>query len=408
MATATANARRDVKEYTYIWEGVDRNNRQVRGESRSPSETVVTTNLRRQGVRITKIKRQSFRGGSSVGEKDITFFTRQLATMLKAGVPLLQSFEIIARGHSNPRFSRLMMDIKGKIETGSSMSQAFREHPKYFDALYCNLVQAGETSGMIDAILDRIATYKEKILAIKSKIKSALFYPISVVTVAIVVIWVIMVWVVPSFEKVFKNFGADLPAPTLIVMAISKFVVAWWWLGAVALVGLIFGVAYLLRTSTAFRLGWDRAILKIPVIGGILRKATIARWTRTLQTMFAAGVPLVESLDAVAGAAGNALYAAGTKRIQTEVSTGTSLTNAMGNTNLFPTMVLQMTQIGEESGSLDNMLGKIADYFEREVDDAVAALSSLLEPIIIVFLGVVIGGLVVAMYLPIFKLGSVI
>ncbi|HQR10807.1 MAG TPA: type II secretion system F family protein [Casimicrobiaceae bacterium] len=408
MATATANARRDVKEYTFIWEGVDRNNRQVRGESRSPSETVVTTNLRRQGVRITKIKRQSFRGGSSVGEKDITFFTRQLATMLKAGVPLLQSFEIIARGHSNPRFSRLMMDIKGKIETGSSMSQAFREHPKYFDALYCNLVQAGETSGMIDAILDRIATYKEKILAIKAKIKSALFYPISVVTVAIVVVWVIMVWVVPSFEKVFKNFGADLPAPTLIVMAISKFVVAWWWLGAVAIVGLIFGVAYLLRTSTTFRLGWDRAILKLPIVGSILRKATIARWTRTLQTMFAAGVPLVESLDAVAGASGNALYAAGTKRIQTEVSTGTSLTNAMGNTNLFPTMVLQMTQIGEESGSLDNMLGKIADYFEREVDDAVTALSSLLEPIIIVFLGIVIGGLVVAMYLPIFKLGSVI
>jgi type IV pilus assembly protein PilC len=408
MATATANARRDVKEYTFIWEGVDRNNRQVRGESRSPSETVVTTNLRRQGVRITKIKRQSFRGGSSVGEKDITFFTRQLATMLKAGVPLLQSFEIIARGHSNPRFSRLMMDIKGKIETGSSMSQAFREHPKYFDALYCNLVQAGETSGMIDAILDRIATYKEKILAIKGKIKSALFYPISVVTVAIVVVWVIMVWVVPSFEKVFKNFGADLPAPTLIVMAISKFVVAWWWLGAVAIVGMIFGVAYLLRTSTTFRLGWDRAILKLPIVGSILRKATIARWTRTLQTMFAAGVPLVESLDAVAGASGNALYAAGTKRIQTEVSTGTSLTNAMGNTNLFPTMVLQMTQIGEESGSLDNMLGKIADYFEREVDDAVTALSSLLEPIIIVFLGIVIGGLVVAMYLPIFKLGSVI
>ncbi len=408
MATATANARRDVKEYTYLWEGIDRNNRQVRGESRSPSETVVTTNLRRQGVRITKIKRQSFRGGSSVGEKDITFFTRQLATMLKAGVPLLQSFEIIARGHSNPRFSRLMMDIKGKIETGSSMSQAFREHPKYFDALYCNLVQAGETSGMIDAILDRIATYKEKILAIKGKIKSALFYPISVVTVAIVVVWVIMVWVVPSFEKVFRNFGADLPAPTLIVMAISKFVVAWWWLGAIGMVGVIFGVAYLLRTSTTFRMGWDRAMLKLPIVGSILRKATIARWTRTLQTMFAAGVPLVESLDAVAGASGNALYSAGTKRIQTEVSTGTSLTNAMGNTNLFPTMVLQMTQIGEESGSLDNMLGKIADYFEREVDDAVTALSSLLEPIIIVFLGIVIGGLVVAMYLPIFKLGSVI
>jgi len=408
MATATANARREVKEYTYIWEGIDRNNRQVRGESRAASETVVTTNLRRQGVRVVKIKRQTFRGGKAVGEKDITFFTRQLATMLKAGVPLLQSFEIIARGHSNPRFSRLMMDIKGKIETGSSMSQAFREHPKYFDTLFCNLVQAGETSGMLDAILDRIATYKEKILAIKAKIKSAMFYPISVITVAIVVMWIIMVWVIPSFKKVFTNFGAALPAPTLIVMAMSDFVVQWWWLMAIAIGGTIFGFMFMLKRSAAFRLGFDRIILKVPIIGEILKKATIARWTRTLQTMFAAGVPLVESLDAVAGAAGNSLYAAGTKRIQTEVSTGTSLTNAMGNTNLFPTMVLQMTQIGEESGSLDNMLGKIAEYFEREVDDAVTALSSLLEPIIIVFLGVVIGGLVVAMYLPIFKLGSVV
>jgi len=408
MATATAQSRRDVKEYTFLWEGIDRNNRQVRGESRAASETVVTTNLRRQGVRIVKIKRQTFRGGKSVSDKDITFFTRQLATMLKAGVPLLQSFEIIARGHSNPRFSRLMMDIKSQIETGSSMSQAFRQQPKYFDALFCNLVEAGETSGMLDAILDRIATYKEKILALKSKIKSALFYPISVITVAIVVMWIIMVWVIPSFKKVFANFGAALPAPTLIVMALSDFVVQWWWLIATVIAATIFGFAFMLKRSATFRLGFDRIILKVPVIGEILKKATIARWTRTLQTMFAAGVPLVESLDAVAGAAGNALYAAGTKRIQTEVSTGTSLTNAMGNTNLFPTMVLQMTQIGEESGSLDNMLGKIAEYYEREVDDAVAALSSLLEPIIIVFLGVVIGGLVVAMYLPIFKLGSVI
>ena len=333
MATATAAGRRDVKEYTYLWEGVDRNNRQVRGESRAASETVVVTNLRRQGVRIVKIKRQTFRGGRSIGEKDITFFTRQLATMLKAGVPLLQSFEIIARGHGNPRFSRLMMDIKNKIETGSSMSQAFREHPKQFDALYCNLVAAGETSGMLDAILDRIATYKEKILAIKAKIKSALFYPISVITVAIVVVWVIMVWVVPSFKTVFQGFGADLPAPTLIVIAISEFVVAWWWLAFIAIVIAVFGFAYLLRTSASFRLVFDRAILKFPIIGPILRKATIARWTRTLQTMFAAGVPLVESLDAVAGAAGNAVYAAGTKRIQTEVSTGTSLTNAMGNSS---------------------------------------------------------------------------
>jgi type IV pilus assembly protein PilC len=408
MAIATTAPRRDVKEFTYLWEGVDRSNRQVRGESKAASETVVVSNLRRQGIRIVKIKRQTFRGGRRVNEKDITFFTRQLATMLKAGVPLLQSFEIVARGHSNARFSRLMMDIKNRIEAGSSMAQAFREHPGHFDVLYCNLVAAGEASGTLDAILDRLATYKEKMLAIKSKIKSALFYPISVVVVAIVVIWVIMVWVIPSFKKVFSSFGADLPAPTLIVIAISEWVIAWWWLAFIVLIGVFVGTGVLLRRSAAFRYAFDRLILKIPIIGGILEKATIARWTRTLQTMFAAGVPLVESLDAVGGASGNAVYTQATKKIQTEVSTGTSLTYAMQNTGLFPTMVIQMIQIGEESGSLDNMLGKIADFFEREVDDAVAALSSLLEPIIIVFLGVIIGGLVVAMYLPIFKLGAVI
>jgi type IV pilus assembly protein PilC len=269
-------------------------------------------------------------------------------------------------------------------------------------------VHAGETSGTIDAILDRLAVYLEKILAIKSKIKAALFYPASVMVVAVIVVWVIMVWVIPAFKQVFTSFGADLPAPTLMVMAISDFVVAWWWLVFVAIVGSIFGMLLLYRRSAAFRFGFDRVLLKIPVIGGIVQKATIARWTRTLATMFTAGVPLVESLDAVAGAAGNAVFASATMRIQTDVSTGVSLTNAMANTNIFPTMVLQMTQIGEESGSLDGMLGKVADFYEREVDDAVAALSSLLEPIIIVFLGVVIGGLVVAMYLPIFKLGSVI
>ena len=407
MATATAT-RKDVKEYTFVWEGVDRNNRQIRGESKAASQTVVTTNLRRQGIRLQKIKKLTFRGGKKVGEREITFFTRQLATMLRAGVPMLQSFEIVARGHSNPRFSRLVMDLKARVESGSSLSQAFREHPLQFDQLYCNLVHAGETAGMLDAILDRLATYKEKILAIKSKIKSALFYPISVIVVALLVVWVIMVWVIPAFKKIFTSFGADLPLPTLIVMAMSDFVVAWWWLGFLILIGAFVGFVYLHRRSAALRYTIDRLILKFPIVGQILEKATIARWTRTLQTMFAAGVPLVESLDAVAGAAGNAVYTAATKRIQTEVSTGTSLTNAMTNTKLFPSMVLQMTQIGEESGSLDNMLGKIAEFYEREVDDAVAALSSLLEPLIIVFLGVVIGGLVVAMYLPIFKLGQVV
>jgi len=409
MATAIAQ-RRDtrVKEYTYLWEGIDRNNRNVRGEVKAASETVVTSNLRRQGIRIRKLKRQTFRGGGRVNEKDITFFTRQLATMLKAGVPLLQAFEIVARGHRNPRFSRLMMDIKGRVEAGSSLSQAFREHPAHFDSLYVNLVHAGETAGMLDGILERLATYKEKILALKSKIKSAMFYPISVIAVAIIVVWIIMIWVIPAFKSVFKGFGADLPAPTLIVMAVSDFFVAYWWLMAAIIIGTIFGFFFLLRRSAAFRYAVDRISLKLPIIGGILEKATIARWTRTLATMFAAGVPLVESLDAVAGASANAVYIAGTRKIQNEVSTGTSLTNAMHNTGLFPSMVLQMTQIGEESGSLDGMLSKVADFYEREVDDAVTALTSLLEPIIIVFLGVVIGGLVVAMYLPIFKLGSVV
>jgi len=410
MATAAAVARRDVKvkEQTFLWEGVDRNNKPMRGELRAVSETVATTNLRRQGIRVLKIKRQSYRGGRSISDKDMTFFTRQLATMLRAGVPLLQSFDIIARGHSNARFSRLMLDLKNQVETGSSLSQAFRTHPNYFSPLYCNLVQAGETAGMLDAVLDRLATYQEKVLAIKGKIKSALFYPISVLVVAVVVVWVIMIFVIPAFKQVFASFGANLPWLTLQVIAISDFFVKYWWAMLIMIVAAFVGIRMSIKRSETVRLLVHRLQLKLPVIGGILEKATIARWTRTLQTMFAAGVPLVESLDAVGGASGNLVYVNATKRIQTEVSTGTSLTNAMAATNLFPVMVLQMTQIGEESGSLDNMLGKVADFYEREVDDAVAALSSLLEPVIIVFLGVIIGGLVVAMYLPIFKLGAVI
>jgi len=409
MATAIApRVDTRVKEFLFIWEGTDRNNKPVRGETRGASETVVTTNLRRQGIRVAKIKKQTFRGGRRITDKDLTFFTRQLATMLKAGVPLLQAFDIVARGHSNARFSRLMLDIKNKVEAGSSLSAAFREYPAQFNPLYCNLVAAGESSGMLDAVLDRLATYQEKILAIKSKIKSALFYPISVLVVAVVVMWVIMVFVIPSFKDVFKNFGAELPFATLVVIAISDFFVKWWWLMLMIIIGTAIGFGVTYKRSDALRYTADRLLLKLPIIGEVIEKATIARWTRTLQTMFAAGVPLVESLDAVGGAAGNIVFAQATKRIQTEVSTGSSLTNAMSNTRLFPSMVLQMTQIGEESGSLDNMLGKVADFYEREVDDAVAALSSLLEPVIIVFLGVFIGGLVVAMYLPIFKLGAVI
>ncbi|MEO5699517.1 MAG: type II secretion system F family protein [Casimicrobiaceae bacterium] len=407
MATAVLS-RRDVKEYVFVWEGTDRNARQVHGEVRAPSETVVRTHLRRQGIRVTKIKRQTFRGGKKITEKDVTMFTRQLATMLKAGVPLLQSFEIVARGHSNARFSRLMMDIKSKVESGSSLSQAFKEHPEHFDNLYCNLVAAGETAGMLDGILDRLAVYKEKILAIKAKIKSAMFYPASVVVVAIVVVWVIMVFVIPAFKKVFASFGAGLPALTEIVIAISDFMVSYWWVFAVAIVAGSMLISTLWKRSDAFRFGCDRLLLKLPVLGAIIEKAAIARWSRTLSTMFAAGVPLVESLDAVAGAAGNRVFEQATRKVQTQVATGSSLTNAMMSTGLFPNMVLQMTQIGEESGALDGMLSRVADFFEREVDDAVASLSSLLEPIILAFLGVVIGGLVIAMYLPIFKLGSVV
>jgi type IV pilus assembly protein PilC len=329
--------------------------------------------------------------------------------MMRAGVPLLQSFDIVARGHSNPRVGKLLMDIKNEIETGSSLNQAFRKHPAQFDSLYCNLVAAGESAGVLESVLERLASYKERIMALKSKIKSAMFYPMAVIVVAVVVITVIMLFVIPAFKKVFTSFGADLPAPTLVVIAISDVVVAYWYLMAIVLIAAIATPIFLWKRSLKFRMIIDRLILRIPVIGDVIRKATLARWSRTLATMFAAGVPLVEAMDSVAGAAGNYVYHDATKRIQSEIATGTSLTIAMQNQgNIFPNMVIQMTQIGEESGSLDTMLSKVADFYEQEVDDAVAALSSLIEPIMMVVLGVIIGGLVIAMYLPIFKLGAVI
>jgi type IV pilus assembly protein PilC len=407
-AVAKKDVKDSAKQYNFAWIGKDKTGKVVKGEVRASGDASVAANLRRQGIQVQSIKKVSQRGGKRITEKDIAIFTRQLAVMMKAGVPLLQAFDIVGKGHSNPSVAKLLYDIKTDVETGSSLASAFRKYPLYFDALFCNLVNAGEQAGILDTLLERLANYKEKILEIKGKIKSALFYPISIIVVALVVTAVIMIFVIPVFKDLFKGFGADLPGPTLFVMNISDWFVGNWWWVLPSLIGGTWFFFYTWKRSTTMQRVMDRIALKVPVFGDVIRKACIARWCRTLSTMFAAGVPLVESLDAVAGAAGNALYAAGTKRIQTEVSTGTSLTNAMGNTNLFPTMVLQMTQIGEESGSLDNMLGKIAEYFEREVDDAVAALSSLLEPIIIVFLGVVIGGLVVAMYLPIFKLGSVI
>jgi len=398
-----------VKESTFLWEGQNKNGRTLRGEMRAASKTVVLATLRRQGVISNyKIKKLSFKAGGKVKEKDIALFTRQLATMMRSGVPLLQAFDIVGRGHTNPAVGRLLLDIKADVETGSSLSQAFRKFPLYFDALYCNLVAAGEQAGILDTLLDRLATYKEKILAIKSKIKSALFYPVAVIVVAFIITAVIMIFVIPAFKEVFGSFGADLPVPTLVVIAISDFFVEYW----CAIFGSIgfglWGFFAAWKRSEKMQLVMDRLLLRLPIFGDILRKSVIARWTRTLATMFAAGVPLVESLDSVGGAAGNYVYKVATKQIQGEVASGTSLTISMQNVDLFPNMVTQMVAIGEESGALDSMLSKVADFFEQEVDDAVEAMSSLMEPIIMVVLGTLIGGMIVAMYLPIFKLGAVV
>lgn len=407
--TATVRKEKDAaKLYNFQWEGRDKNGKVVKGEMRAGGDAIVSTTLRRQGISVTKVKKQTLSSGKSINEKDIAIFTRQLAVMMKAGVPLLQAFDIVGKGHSNPRVSRLLMEIKTDVETGSSLTQAFRKHPLYFDALFCNLVAAGEQAGILDSLLDRLATYKEKILAIKGKIKSALFYPVSIIVVAFLITAVIMIFVIPAFKEMFSGFGAGLPAPTQIVINMSDFFVSYWW----AIFGIIGGgfytFFYMWRRSLRMQAILDRLFLKLPVFGPVLQKAAIARWARTLATMFAAGVPLVEALDSVAGASGNFVYYEATKRIQGEVSTGTNLTVAMQNAEVFPNMVLQMTAIGEESGALDAMLGKVADFYEREVDDAVDALSSLMEPMIMVVLGTLIGGLVIALYLPIFKMGSIV
>jgi len=410
MATATRTAKRDagVKEYIFAWEGKDKSGKLMRGEMRAGGEALVNATLRRQGILVSKIKKQTFKRGGKITEKDITLFTRQLATMMKAGVPLLQAFDIVGKGASNQAVAKLLMDVKADVETGSSLNQAFRKYPLHFDALFCNLVAAGESAGILDSLLDRLATYKEKIIAIKGKIKSALFYPIAVIVVAIVITAVIMIFVIPSFKDVFKSFGADLPAPTLIVIAMSDFMVANWYIVFGILGGGFYGFFYMWKRSLKVQIVMDRLLLRLPIFGEIIRKATMARWARTLSTMFAAGVPLVEALDSVGGAAGNYVYLMATKQIQSEVSTGTSLTVSMQNVNVFPNMVIQMVSIGEESGQLDAMLSKVADFFEAEVDDSVEAMSSLMEPMIMVVLGTLIGGMVVAMYLPIFKLGAVV
>ena len=413
MATAAKAQKKEgpkegPKEVTFSWEGKNKAGKVMRGELRAASEAAANAALRRQGILVTKVKKQKSGSGGKVSEKDITLFSRQLATMVKSGVPLLQSFDIVGKGTNNPALARLLFSIKADVETGSNLATAFRKYPQYFDALFCNLVEAGEQAGILDTLLDRLATYKEKIQAIKSKIKSALTYPIAILVIAFIITAVIMIFVVPAFKNVFASFGGELPAPTQIVIAISDFFTANWHFIFGGIYAFFYGLGQAFKRSRALQIAVDKYALKLPVFGDLLVKSAIARWTRTLSTMFAAGVPLVEALDSVGGAAGNYVYTQGTKQIQNEVSTGSSLTVSMENCGLFPPMVTQMVAIGEESGQLDSMLGKTADFFEAEVDEAVEALASLMEPMIMVFLGGLIGGLVVAMYLPIFKLGSVV
>jgi len=396
---------------TYTWEGVDKQGKKTKGEMQAVSIALVNTSLRRQGINPLKVQRRRsslFQIKKKIKTKDIAIFTRQLSTMLQSGIPIAQAFDIVGKGHDNPSMQTLIDSIRQDVESGTSLTQALGKHPLYFDTLYCNLIAAGEQAGILDAVLDKLATYKEKIEAIKGKIKSALFYPTAVVVVAFIITAVLLVFVIPQFESLFKGFGADLPALTKMVIKLSRGFQDWWWLIVGSIVGSVVALGYSYKRSTAMQHTLDRALLRTPVIGEIVKKATIARFARTLATMFAAGVPLVEALDSVAGAAGNRVYYEGTLKVKNDVSTGMQLQAAMNTTGLFPNMVVQMVAIGEEAGELDTMLGKVADFYEREVDDAVAGLSSLLEPIIMVFLGVVIGGLVIAMYLPIFKLAGAV
>ena len=411
MAEAAAVKAGKSKLDTFTWEGLDKKGKRIKGEVEAISVAYVNATLRRQGINPLKVRKKSkalFTTKKPILPKDVAVFTRQFATMLNSGIPIVQSFDIVGKGHDNPSMQELLMSVKQDIESGTNLSQALGKHPLYFDALYCNLVSAGEQAGILDAILEKVATYKEKIEAIKGKIKSALFYPAAVIVVAFIITAILLIFVIPQFESLFKGFGADLPAMTQFVVNLSKFFQAWWWAMFGGLGGGIFFLGYSYKRSIKMQHAMDRAILKAPVVGDIIKKATIARFSRTLATMFAAGVPLVESLDSVAGAAGNQVYYEGIMNIKNEISTGTQLQTAMQATNLFPNMVVQMVAIGEESGELDKMLNKVADFYEEEVDNAVASLSSLLEPIIMAFLGIVVGGLVVAMYLPIFKMASVI
>ena len=397
-----------IKNIHFSWVGVDKRGKEVSGDIQAVSEINAKIALRNKGITVKKLKKNNNFFAKKVKQEDVSVFTRQLATMMKAGVPLIQSFDIVANGHENPSVSKLLYDIKNDIETGTSLEKAFAKHPEQFDELFCNLIGAGEKAGILDQILDKIAEYQEKMLSIKKKIKSALTYPIAIMGVASIVTAILMIFVVPSFKSVFDSFGAELPMPTQVVISISDFFVAYWYIMFGSIVGVIAFLSNLLKKSESARNKRDELLLKAPIFGKIIRKAIMARWARTLATMSTAGVPLVEALDSVAGASGNYVYSSATKNIQKDVSTGTSLTISMNDQKVFPNMMIQMTQIGEESGSVDLMLNKVAESFEEEVDNAISSLSSLMEPIIISFLGIVVGGLVVAMYLPIFKMAGAV
>lgn len=398
-------------ETIFLWEGLNKKGGRVKGETPADTETLARAELRRNGINVVKIRKKPkafFSSKKKIKALDISYFLRQMTTMLSSGVPLVQAFDIVGRGHENPTMAALIMDLKAAVEGGETFAAALAKHPRQFDELVVSLVEAGEQSGTLETLLDKVATYKEKTESLKAKIKKAMFYPAAVVVVAVVVTAILLVFVVPQFESLFTGFGADLPAFTRMVVNLSEFVQARWWamLGVILLIGVVFVQVH--RRSARFRRFVDIAVLRIPAVGPILRKAAIARFARTLSTMFAAGVPLVEALHSVSGATGNAVYAEATERMREETSAGAQLQWSMRNVAVFPNMVVQMVAIGEESGSLDAMLAKVADFYEEEVDNAVDSLSSLLEPLIMVVLGVLIGGLVIAMYLPIFMLGQVI
>ena len=397
---------------TYVWEGMDKQGKRTKGEIAGSTVALVKADLRRQGITPVKVKKKP---KSLFGTKkkkitagDIAIFSRQLATMMSAGVPLVQSFEIVGKGHENPSMQDLIMAIKAEVESGSSLAESLAKHPLYFDELYCSLVHAGEQAGILETLLDKIATYKEKVEAIKGKIKKALFYPAAIIVVSFIITAILLIFVIPQFESMFTSFGGELPALTKFVVELSKVFQEWWWAIFGAIGAAVYGIVQLKKRSVKFNHAMDSLILKLPIIGDIITKATIARFARTLSTMFAAGMPLVEALDTVAKAAGNYVYTQAILGMKDEVATGQQINVCMKETGLFPNMVVQMLAIGEETGSVDGMLAKVADFYEEEVDNMVDGLSSLLEPLIMAILGVLIGGLVIAMYLPIFKMGQVV